>query len=147
MLFLWRGLSFGLWSQSSLNWVKQVARKMIPLPRTGKFSLECYDSSAHRPTSQACFFLYPNQTGVHTRQYGLDWGFAPAWTLDSGLKASEGKNPRFSWFYPKWVLAPFWAFSSPPNQPQRELAPLASLRQPQLINVKNTRFFLLFPSF
>ena len=49
--------------------------------------------------------------------------------------AREGKNPRFSWFYPKWVLAPFWAFSSPPNQPQRELAPLASLRQPQLINV------------
>ena len=87
MLFLWRGLSFGLWSQSSLNWVKQVARKMIPLPRTGKFSLECYDSSAHRPTSRACFFLYPNQTGVHTRQYGLGWGFAPAWTLDSGLKA------------------------------------------------------------
>ena len=24
--------------------------------------------------------------------------------------ASEGKNPRFSWFYPKWVLAPFWFF-------------------------------------
>ena len=52
---------------------------------------------------------------------------------------SEVKKPRFSWFYPKWVLAPFWAFSSPPNQPQRELAPLASLRQPQLRRKKERR--------
>ena len=38
-------------------------------------------------------------------------------------RRSEGKNPRFSWLYPKWVLGPFWAFSSPPNQPQRESLP------------------------
>ena len=51
-----------------------------------------------------------------------------------GTRGREGKKTRVSRLYPKWVLAPFWAFSSPPNQPQRELAPLASLRQPQLIN-------------
>ena len=32
-------------------------------------------------------------------------------------------------------FSPVLGLSSPPNQPQRELAPLASLRQPQLINV------------
>ena len=40
---------------------------------------------------------------------------------------------------PRKSTIPEALLGTPPNQPQRELAPLDSLRQPQLINVKNTR--------